>query len=520
MSNEQQIAAQNFDLGLQQDRSRDQMPKGVAWTMKDFIPQDGAPLRKRGGWVFGSADLNTVQTTTTRIYAVAWAPFASAGHLIAVGSSGNVYRMGPGVAVDSSAGTYVGPIVSIPLTRPFWHKDRVILPCGVTPGYDPVKYYDSGGGLYVLASVGGSPPRGRFGISFGDYLVLGNGWDPSSSYVLRPDRLWFSNVGNADAWTTTAGGGFMDFGREIVGAGWNRSIFLVWGYDQTWLITGTVPPPGGDFARQPLFSVGCFDQRSIVSWKDFFIWAGPSGIYRTDGTSLTDITKEAGISQLWRSLTTGFNRNTNWICCAGHLYGQYWVTIIDSTGINRATFVIDLTTYVATIHTNIDAMMYAERISGEGTPTEPGVDELFGGWLNGPRVMRLSNVWVPSSANRYDASGAAVLPTLETPVFKMGRTEEKRYRYAYVGYDLRDGGESPKLAIGWALSPELTTYIEPVYRDGTPQQFPAGTAFDRRRIDIRQVTEGVALRFRLTAPAADFRLAEIEFEGRPREGSR
>src|SRR5215471_1930190 len=101
MSNEQQLVAQNFDLGLQQDRSRDQMAKGVAWTMKDFIPQDGAPLRKRGGWGFGSADLNTVQPTTSRIYAVAWAPFASAGHLIAIGNSGNLYRMGPAGAIDS-----------------------------------------------------------------------------------------------------------------------------------------------------------------------------------------------------------------------------------------------------------------------------------------------------------------------------------------------------------------------------------------------------------------------------------
>jgi hypothetical protein len=229
---------------------------------------------------------------------------------------------------------------------------------------------------------------------------------------------------------------------------------------------------------------------------------------------LTDVTKEAGISQLWRSLTTGFNRNTNWICAAGLLYGQYWVTVIDSTGVNRATIVIDMSTYVATIHTNIDAMMYAERISGEGTANEPGVDELFGAWLNGPRVMRLSQVWNPTTANRFDASGAAVLPTLETPFYKLGHTEEKRFRFAYVGYDLRDGGEVPKLAVGYMLSPELQTYTEGSY------QFPAGTAFDRQRIDIRRKGEGVALRFRLTQPAADFRLSEIEIESHFLEGSR
>src|SRR5262245_38171589 len=295
---DQQIVAQNFDGGFQQDRARDQMPKSVAWRMADFIPQDGAPLRKRGGWVFASTDLNTVSAGVTRIYAVAWAPFASAGHLLAIGQAGKVFRMGPPGPIDSTQGVYVGQLSSgPPLTKPFWHRDgtrdQIVIHCGATAGFDPQRSYDSGGGTYALQSIGGTPPRGRWGFSYGDYLVLGNGWDPFDSYKLAPNVLWFSNVGTADSWQA---GGRLFFPREIVGGGWNRSIFLVWSYDQTWIINGTVPPPGGDFQRQPLFSVGCFDQRSIASWRDYFVWANPSGIYRTDGTALTDVTKEAGIS--------------------------------------------------------------------------------------------------------------------------------------------------------------------------------------------------------------------------------
>src|SRR5262245_43560661 len=114
---DQQIAAQNFDQGMQQDKSRDQLDRGVAWRLADFIPQDGAPLRKRGGWLFASADLNAISSGTSRLYAVAWAPFASAGHLIGIGNGGKLYRMGPSGAIDSSSGAYVGTLNSIPLTR-------------------------------------------------------------------------------------------------------------------------------------------------------------------------------------------------------------------------------------------------------------------------------------------------------------------------------------------------------------------------------------------------------------------
>jgi hypothetical protein len=518
---DQQLVAQNWDGGMQQDRSRDQLGKGIAWRMADFIPQDGAPLRKRGGWLFASTDLNVLQPGPTRCYAVAWAPFPSAGHLVAVGNTGNVYRMGPSGAINNSSGVYVGAVPSVPLTRPFWHRDtptsaardQLVICPGVTNS-DPSRYYDSGGGSYALQPLAGSPPRGRFGFSYNQFCVLGNGWDPGSAYALRPNRLWFSNVANCDSWNTSSNGGWLDFPREIVGGGWNRSIFLIWSFDTTWLINGSTPPPGGDLAMTPLFTVGCLDGRSIVRHQDYFIWASPSAIYRTDGTTLTDITKEAGISQLWRATTTGFNRNTNWVCAAGLLYGQYYVTVIDSTGTNRLTLVIDLANFTAYTHTNIDSMMYAERISGEGTANEPGVDELFGAWLNGPRAMRLSSIWNPTISNRFDASGSPVLPTLETPYFKQGRTEEKRFRFAYVGYDLRDGGEVPKLAVGYALSPELQSYTEGTY------QYPPTTRFDRQRVDIRQKSEGVSLRFRLTQPAADLRLSEIELEGHPVDGSR
>src|SRR4051812_10522960 len=103
---DQQLVAQNFDLGMRQDRDRSQLPKGAAWRMTDWIPQDGAPVMKRGGWGFGSADLNAI-SSSARLNAIAWAPFPTFNHLLAVSNTRKLFRMGPGSAIDSGAGTLV-----------------------------------------------------------------------------------------------------------------------------------------------------------------------------------------------------------------------------------------------------------------------------------------------------------------------------------------------------------------------------------------------------------------------------
>jgi hypothetical protein len=512
---DQQLVAQNFDLGMRQDRDRSQLPRGAAWRMVDWIPQDGAPAMKRGGWGFGSADLNAL-SSSAKLNAIAWAPFPTRNHLVAVSNTRKLFRMGPGSAIDSSAGTLVdaaffpaGDVV----TQPFWHKDRVIFPT-TDAGSDPRKYYDSGGGTFVTGAVGGTPPRAQFGFSYGDYVALGNGYDPGNAYALNSRRLWYSNVGAPDSYNTGVGGGFMDFPREIVGGVVMRTFQLIWGYEQLYIVSGSIPPPGGDFDTDILFNTGCFDQRSIATYREYAIWANQEGIFKTDGTTLTDLTKSAELSILWRSLVSNFNYSNGWCAAGGVLHGQYHCTITDSAGLNIATFVIDLENNTGWLNSNMKATMYAARVSAQGTSLEPGSDELFGAWRSGARVMRLAQIWTPQTSNRSDADGTAVLPVMETAFFKLGRTEEKRLRFAYVGYDLRDGGEGPQMVVGWNTSPELQTYTEP-----TGWNFPATTRFDRRRSAIMRRAEGVALRIRQTQPSAQTRLSEIELEGWPVEGS-
>lgn len=39
-----------FAGGMRRDKSRDRVPEAGSHTIQDYIPDNGAPLRKRGGW--------------------------------------------------------------------------------------------------------------------------------------------------------------------------------------------------------------------------------------------------------------------------------------------------------------------------------------------------------------------------------------------------------------------------------------------------------------------------------------
>jgi hypothetical protein len=109
------LASQNFNLGMRQDEPREQLPRGAAYRLTDYIPRDGAVLRKRGGWGMASRDLNAL-SASARLAALAWAPFSSP-HLIMVSDTHQLFST-VGTAVDSAAGSLSGTRSSRPPTRP------------------------------------------------------------------------------------------------------------------------------------------------------------------------------------------------------------------------------------------------------------------------------------------------------------------------------------------------------------------------------------------------------------------
>lgn len=504
------LVGRNFDLGFQSDVSRDQLSRGAAFRMRDWIPQLEAPLRKRGGWSQASADLNALSAATS-LSGLAWAPFAGDPHLISLSEIGKLYR-----STTFANGFFVGATHGQGLThKPFWHRDRMIVPAAIgAAAANPYKYYASSPGVYAVAPVGGTPPQARGGFSWGDYLVLFNYYDPADGGVLKNYRMAFSSVGNPDAWVYSgSSSSHFDIPEEMVAGLQLRNVIIAWGYANTYMITGDTPPPGGNLARRTLFNGnGCFDGRSVATYREYAIWANNAGVYRTDGATLTDLTKAGGISLFWRELVRGFSQQQGWKAAGGVYAGHYVITVTTPAGV-ATTLICDLDRQVWTQFTNIEAVMFAERTAGPGTALMDGSEELFFAHPNAPRAARMSTCWDPDATVALDGDGAAVLPEIEFAFDKVGETAKKRVRRAFVNYDIRTAGAAPELEVSAIFSPEDTAYASL----GT---LPTTTELTRDAVDVKEQTYGIGLKIAQLGASADTRLYELELEGHLLEESR
>lgn len=477
--------------------------------MRDYIPQLGAPARKRGGWSHSSQDLNAIgiQSASTYMTGVGWSPFPDDPHLIGISDLGKLYQI---KQYDDTGGTFIADLGFVPLThKPFWHKDRMIITQGLSgPAATPKKYISTAG-VYSAADLGGTPPQARTGFSWGEWMALANGYVSS---VLYNYRIWFSGIALPDSWSP--GTSFWDVPGEIVVAVPMRSVILVWGYSNVWMITGDTPPPGGNLATRDLFQGnGCMDARSLALHREYAIWANNSGVWKTDGATLTDLTESGGISQYWRSLVSTFNQETGWSAAGGVIHGYYIITIFDNNGTYVTTLVCDIDQQSWNEFTNFPAAMYAERSSGPGTATADGHEELFFANRSIPRASLASTCWSPSSANASDADGIAVQPEIETAFSKLETTGLKRVRRVYVTHDVRSAGASPSLAVSVITSPESSSYT-------SIGSFPTTTKQERKAVDVRRQTLGVGFKIAQVGASADTRLSEVELEGWPLEESR
>lgn len=520
-------ASGNFSRGYIGDVPRDELPPNAAYRMKDWIPSLGAALRRRSGWEYISPNLNSLSACTS-LQALAWAPFKDDEHLMIVADNGKVYL---DRNLDGATASFVSTGAPSGMTvPPFWHPDlkgMVLLgKLPISPVASPAapqKYTATAPSTYAVANLGGTPPLAGAGASWGDYLLLANG----TLGGLAPDhtnyysnRIWVSGVGAPESWTT--GTNFWDstFVPFIVALAPVRAGILVFGFRDTSLIQGDIPPAGGNWSEDMAFhGNGCWDPRTIARFHESVVFANNTGVYMTDGITLADLTMEAGVKTRWQDLTEGFNLTTGWTS-AGGVYRNYYIVVVFDAAANFVTcHVFDLLTHAAFEFTNIPALMFARLPMAEGTTLYTGVENLFMATKTGVRVGDVRACWeqtrgFPSSPSDtgVDANGTSVLPVLETPFYKLGGPGKKRIRSARVTYDLRDGGAVPTLAVDYCSTPDGAY--------ATGDQLPATTAEDRQRASIRKAATGIGLRLTQLGQSAHTKVGEIELEQNVLEGMR
>ena len=505
------LAGRNFDRGYQSDTARDQLPPGVAYRLRDYIPQLGAAERKRGGWVNSTVNLGSI-SACNYVAGLSWVPFSGDPHLLIVSDNGKVFN---DKSFDGTGGMFIGPTSFSAVTHsPIWHQSgsfAVILQALGAAGASPWKYFDSGGHVYSLAPLGGLPPQASVGASWGDYMLLANGY---VSGTLFPNRIWVSDVGLPESWNP--GSAFWDLPAEVLRLVPMQTSILAFGYTDVWSLTGDTPPPGGNWTQKtPFQGVGCMDGRSVTTWQNYAIWANNTGVYKSDGYALGDLTDRGGIKQRWQELVNNFDFKGGWSAAAGIFRDHYVIVVRDGNGAFVTCQVCDLNREIWFEFTNVPSMMFAQRASGPGTATVSGPEELFFAHRLLPYVGKLSGCWSPSSANANDGDGVAVLPEIELPFYKLGGAYMKQIRRARITYDIRSAGGSPYIAVSYVTSPE-----EGAVYQSLSGVLPTTTKQTRRPVEIRQRALGIGLKLTQVGASADTSVSEIELDVNMLEGMR
>ena len=485
--------------GFSSDRARDQLPKGVAYRLRDYLPNLESPSRKRGGWKFASTDLGLI-SSSTYLTGMGWyqrPDITTDDHLVVVADNGKVYSV---KTYDGTGGTSIGSVNSVVPTKsnPIYTTwgDLLIFPGERASGKTMHKYYWNGS-AYALTSVAADATY-ALGSSWGNVTVL------AGNYAL-PKRVHFS----IDSGYTVPTNQWWDMPGNVVGLASIPNVVIVFGNEDTWGLIGSQIPPGGDMQERVLFGgVGCMDPRSIVQSSSYVIWASQTGIYKTDGTAPIDLTYNGGlgIQNFWRDLVAGFKYGDNWSAAAGQYGNRYVISIHDSAGSLQGTLMYDLDRQRWYELTNFEASCYAHKPGSAGTSTATGEEELFFGLRTASRAAKVSPIWTPSSTNAEDGDGMDVLPEVETGYYRLGLTQPKRVRRVWLGYDMR-GDNGPEMEVAWTGTPDSQVYTP------SPDLLPSTTSHQRLPAEIRDKVLGVAFKLRQTAPSDDTRIYTFEGDG-------
>jgi hypothetical protein len=394
----------------------------------------------------------------------------------------------------------------VPFQPPVFYREKVYIQSD--NGTSTVKSYD---GSSNAAAASGSPPAGMFAVAWKDHLVLARN-------SANPNRMWFSNGGDAGTWDTAADGQWLDLTYIPNGLAAYRGMIFSFSENAIERIRGDIIPgvSGSDIVKEVMFNVGCPDPAAIAVSDDYVAFANVNGAYLTDGIGLIDLTDQCGIKSLWRDRTA--NSLFNFI---GGLYQGYYIVSIYSGSSFYDSFCFDIPRRRAWRFTNITAAMMVTA----PTSSDSLSGELFFGQRDQAFVSRLGTMFSPTgfefaAGDPTDGNATYPSPSVTTGYLR-GRPGKKRWRRLYVSYQLSDPGtENPTITAGWKFNPTLdstagtSTIAETTAASATMTRTPVP-------ITGNPQSEGISVSLTGTnVHTDDFRLYSIEAEVRELEQSR
>jgi len=498
------------------DFPRDRMPRQYLWDVVDYVPLViDSNLTGRGGWLWGS------QAMGADAVAGILGSFVAGDKLVMAGANGRWYE----VDQNSPYGITDRGALNIP-------KQNLV------QGTNCVFNFDAAGAnvpqiiSYATATpsqqnMDPSAPKAPVGCVYKGYVVAGG-------VIGNENRIYFGPPGTilpgvAGAWDANS---FKVGSRAVTALAAIRAAIIVFHAGSVERIRGSIPPHTGanddDMDIEGLFDrVGCTQPLTIAYWNDNCIFADEHGVHITDGAVIRNLCSQGGILYFWRNL---YSQLATIAACA---FLDYYIVTIRTASL-AVTLICDLNKRQWFRFSNVYSRCYVSSSGGTG------MERAWASMVGTSRLARVGPMFFPTfgSTLNQDDDGTAVLPTLETPWWRIGREGRKRSRFAYLSYDSRtapayssskasppeDGGPpeappevlaavAPVLAVDYVTNPSDVSYT-------SMGNLPPTSLYSRFKLPINRAPYGIGFRVRQLAPTTVTRIYDLAVESGGLEPSR
>lgn len=474
----------DFSHGMVRDAPRIDIRPGGVYDSADFLLHQPGLAMKRGGTAYAGPAMSAA----TYAAAVKYAAFPAGAQVVSVGENGHLYTVAAGATTDFATMGAAWVTKDTPKLRVGASKNLLVITAN--DGTSAPKAYTGA----AIAALGGSPPAGKYAEVYKTRLVLAN-------TSANPNRMFFSQTPDIES-TWDVSNSYIDADNEITGMAALHNALLIFSADHTERIIGSTPPPGSDMDRAPVGAVGCSDARSIIIQEGNCLFANSRGVYLTNGAGFASLTTEGQIETYWQSLFASYDPAT-WTISSGILRSFYFVSILDDTGALKATLMCNVPRRAWWRLTNVRSMMFSQAVGVQ--------DELYYADRATNRVTKMAGIFTPTSANKNDANGTAVTPSLELRALGEG-TGLKSYGFGRVNYDMRDSAsDNPTLAITVKTGVEAST-------SSTPAESPLAKTTNsdntRKRFTISKETQAITIVLQQANASSKTDIYGVEVESR------